>query len=74
MAIQTAGCGNATPLTCTRAKFEAIKAIADTTIFVRIGNGVSKALFNHQETARIDATFSTLARKVEGVLDALCDR
>jgi hypothetical protein len=56
-------------LACTRTKFAALKAVAQTTIFVRIGNSASKALFNYQETARVDASFTTLAQKVQAVLD-----
>ena len=65
--------GNQTPLACTRTKFTALKAVAQTTIYVRIGNDASKTLFNKQETSRIDATFSTLAQKVQAVLDKICD-
>ena len=46
--------------------------MAQTTIFVRIGNDVSKTLFNNKETARIDATFITLPQKVEIVLEKIC--
>ena len=60
-------------LACTRTKFAALKAVAQTTIYVRIGNDASKTLFNKQETSRIDATFSTLVKKVEAVLDKMCN-
>ena len=68
-----ADCGNQNPLACTRTKFAALKAVAQTTIFVRIGNDVSKTLFNKKETGRIDATFSTLAQKVATMLDKICN-
>lgn len=66
-------CGNQTPLACTRTKFTALKAVAQTTIFVRLGTDVIKTLFSNQETSRIDASFSTLAKKVEAVLDTMCN-
>ena len=68
-----AECENKTPLACTRTKFATLKDLVNTTIFVRIGNKASKTLFNNEESARIDTTFSNLAMKVETVLDSVCD-
>lgn len=64
---------NTTPLACTITKFQSLKAEAQTIVFVRIGSKASKTLFKSQETLRVDATSSTVAKRVITVLKTVCD-